>query len=269
MEKTVLEKINKFTRRDFTEEELYVFSIVLCDNEIDRDGERFSDTALEKMKELFNGKTGISDHKPTSANQTARIFDTEIVTDETRTTKNGDFYRCLKGHAYMVRTDENKNLIAEIDGGIKKEVSISCRASRKCSVCGRDKNAGSCGHISGKRYGGRICHTVLDDVEDAYEWSFVAIPAQVNAGVTKKYPENIKDTTDDEETENLRRSIRRLAFFSGGAGAVEDIRKSIGGMNRNELAELEKAYERKLSGKNAEVQLVPEKSGEGVMQFRI
>ena len=51
-----IEKINRFTRREFTEDELYIFPVKLCDNEIDRDGERFSDKALEDLKTLFVGK---------------------------------------------------------------------------------------------------------------------------------------------------------------------------------------------------------------------
>ena len=84
----ILEKINKFTRREFTEEELYVFDLILCDNEIDRDCERFSDGALKKMSTLFIGKTGIFDHNAAAANQNARIFDTELITDNSRTSKS-------------------------------------------------------------------------------------------------------------------------------------------------------------------------------------
>ena len=72
MDTGMLEKINKFTRRPFTEDEIYVFSVILCDNDIDRDGERFSDKALEKIAELFVGKTGIFDHAPSSSNQIGR-----------------------------------------------------------------------------------------------------------------------------------------------------------------------------------------------------
>ncbi|MBQ1339713.1 MAG: DUF4355 domain-containing protein [Ruminococcus sp.] len=188
MEKTILDKINTFTRRELREEELYVFPVRLCDNDIDRDGERFSDNALDTLKKLFVGKTGIFDHDASTSNQNARIFDTEIVTDNERVTKCGEPYKYLKASAYMVRTDENKNLIAEIDGGIKKEVSISCSAAKRmCSVCGCDKAVKSCMHVKGKSYGGKVCHTVLDSITDAYEWSFVAVPAQINAGVTKKY----------------------------------------------------------------------------------
>ena len=51
MDKNILEKINRFTRRKLTEDEVYVFSVILCDNDIDRDCERFSDNALEALVE--------------------------------------------------------------------------------------------------------------------------------------------------------------------------------------------------------------------------
>lgn len=183
-----LSKINRLTRREFSADELYTFSVILCDNDIDRDGERFSDVALEQLMPLYIGKSGIVDHNPSAENQKARIFDTELITDGTRLTKYGMPYKYLKAKAYMVRTDENKNLIAEIDGGIKKEVSVSCSAaSRKCSICGCDRNESSCIHTNGESYDDKLCHTILGDITDVYEWSFVAVPAQVNAGVTKKY----------------------------------------------------------------------------------
>ena len=90
MENIILDKINKFTRRKLNEDEVYVFSVILCDNDIDRDCERFSDSALVTLKERFIGKTGIFDHDATTVNQNARIFDTELVTDSSRTTRNGE-----------------------------------------------------------------------------------------------------------------------------------------------------------------------------------
>ncbi len=274
MDKNILEKINKFTRREFGEDELYVFSVILCDNEIDRDCERFSDKSLTTLSSLFIGKTGIFDHMPSTSNQTARIFDTELITDENRTTRNGEAYKYLKASAYMVRTEENKNLIAEIDGGIKKEVSISCSAGKKiCSVCGKDKAMGSCGHIRGKSYGGRICHTILEDISDAYEWSFVAVPAQINAGVTKKYTESatekIPSATDIPDIEELCREIRKLAFFSGGVKSAEKADLQMKGMGINELEKLKKSYERLAKAGDVTVQLIPEKSTDNNGQFRI
>ena len=37
-----LELINRFTRRNLAKNEVYAFSVVLCDNDVDRDGERFT-----------------------------------------------------------------------------------------------------------------------------------------------------------------------------------------------------------------------------------
>ena len=67
-----LAQLNQFTRRTLTQEEVFLFDVRLCDNEIDRDGERFSLEALEQLKTLFVGKTGIFDHNPKGENQTAR-----------------------------------------------------------------------------------------------------------------------------------------------------------------------------------------------------
>lgn len=130
MENNQLTKINSFTRRNFSEDEIYIFDVILCDNEIDRDAERFSHNSLLSLQKLFIGKTGISDHNPKSENQLARIFDTQLIKDNSRLTSWGEPYEYLKASVYMIRTDANKDLIAEIEGGIKKEVSISCLWSR-------------------------------------------------------------------------------------------------------------------------------------------
>ena len=61
-----LELINSYTVKPLKAEEVYTFGIVLCDNEIDRDFERFDIPALEKLAGLFVGKTGIFDHSTVS-----------------------------------------------------------------------------------------------------------------------------------------------------------------------------------------------------------
>ena len=42
----LLAQLNQFTRRVHQEDEVFLFDVHLCDNEIDRDGERFSLEAL-------------------------------------------------------------------------------------------------------------------------------------------------------------------------------------------------------------------------------
>lgn len=201
MEQEALDKINALTRREFKAEELYTFPVVLCHNDTDRDFERFSNDSLQKMAELYIGKTIISDHNPTADNQAARIYDTEVVSDTEKETAWGGSYCYLKGYAYMPRTESNADLITEIDAGIKKEVSVSCNAQKRiCSVCGRDVNTEPCDHVKGHEYDGVTCSHILDGISDVYELSFVAVPAQVGVGVTKHYTPEKEEKTMAEFT---------------------------------------------------------------------
>ena len=139
-----LARINRFAKKELRAEEVYTFAVKLCDNEVDRDFERFDRAALEKLSELFVGRTGIFDHSWSAGGQTARIYRAEVIEEETRTTA-GDKYCWCKGWAYMLRTEKNAELIAEIEGGIKKEVSVGCSAAkRSCSICGKDAGSRIC-----------------------------------------------------------------------------------------------------------------------------
>ncbi len=187
-----IDLINNFTRRKFTSEEVYVFSVILCDNEVDRQNERFSDDALEKLSRLFIGKTGIMDHDVKTNNQTARIFYTQVRTYRNKLTSAGSIYKCLTARAYIPKTEKNKEIITAIDSGIKKEVSINCAVETvKCSICGSDIKINPCKHIKGKTYKKDdrqiLCHYILQNPVDAYEWSFVVVPAQRKAGVIKAF----------------------------------------------------------------------------------
>ncbi len=183
-----LELINRYTIRPLKDDEVFCFTITLCDNEIDRDSEKFTVDALIKLSSMFEGKTGITDHNMKSENQTARIFRTWIEESENEITSTGEKYTCLKARAYMPRTPKNEELVAQIEAGIKKETSISCSVgSMVCSVCSADTRKSGCKHRKGEVYGGKLCYTVLDNPTDAYEWSFVAVPAQPRAGITKAF----------------------------------------------------------------------------------
>ena len=198
-----LELINRHTRTPLKKEQVYAFTLTLCDNDIDRDFERFSDESLDTLCRLFDGRTGISDHSPKSENQNSRIFSCFVEQVKDETTSDGRPYKRLCARAYMLRSEKNRDLIDEIEGGIKKEVSVGCSvASRTCSICGTERTVG-CTHKAGRRYrtsrGEELCHTVLGGVTDAYEWSFVAVPAQRRAGVTKSYNRKEKITLTTSE----------------------------------------------------------------------
>ncbi len=255
-----LEKINRFSRKELTEEEVYIFPVILCDNDIDRDGEKFTVSALKKLAGLYIGKTGIFSHDPKGENQTARIFDTSVVTDPTRKTADGEVYTCLKANAYMVRTSSNADLIREIDGGIKKEVSVGCAISKQtCSICGRDVRKGPCSHKLGRYYNGRQCYHILDEPTDAFEWSFVAVPAQKGAGVTKKCRADFERhdsgrSIAEELTEELRRDILRLSFLEGDGIPVAMLKEAVMKMDAEELLRMKKAMGNTPSKKSSELE---------------
>ena len=171
-----LEAINAQAKATLTAEQVYAFSLRLCDDQVDRDGERFDTGALPALAKLFIGKTGIVDHRWSAENQVARIFETQVVKE------HGVSY--IKAWAYIRRGGANEEIIADIEAGIKKEVSIGCAMGRcVCSICGSEY--GSCGHVKGEAYDGQVCWGILKEPVDAYEFSFVAVPAQPHAGVMK------------------------------------------------------------------------------------
>lgn len=171
-----LEAINALAKARLNGEQVYVFSLRLCDDQIDRDFERFDEAALPGLAKLFIGKTGIVDHRWSTENQVARIFETQVVREK------GTSY--IKAWAYIRRGGANDEIIADIEAGIKKEVSVGCAMGRAvCSVCGSEY--GSCGHLKGESYEGQVCCAILQEPVDAYEFSFVAVPAQREAGVLK------------------------------------------------------------------------------------
>ncbi len=177
--------IHQQSRKELTAEEVYTFSVRLCDNELDRDLDRFTKATLEELALLFVGKSGIFDHNWSAVGQACRIYKTEVVEeslDDPLGTGEGTYY--LKAYVYMVRTESNSDLIAEIEAGIKKEVSVGCGVSASvCSICGGDMAI--CPHTKGEFYEGVRCYASLEGATDAYEFSFVAVPAQPKAGVMK------------------------------------------------------------------------------------
>ena len=158
----------------------------LCDDQQDRDLEKFSVHALQQMAKLFPGKPMLSDHSWSALRQIGRIYKADVVQHK------GITY--LRGSVYMVRSDSTNDIIKSIEAGVLKEVSVGCSCKKRtCSECGADveyswKDGYICknGHRKGDTgKNGKPILTVLDDVTDTYELSFVAVPAQPGAGVTK------------------------------------------------------------------------------------
>lgn len=218
--------INKYAVKELKPEEVYCFTARLCDNNVDRDTERFTDKALDKLAPMFLGKTGLFDHYRSAEKMVARIYRTEVA-ETGGQTDLGDRERALIASAYILRTDANKSLIDAIEGGIVKEISVGFSAGPcTCSICGEKQKINwntwryQCenGHIKGDTYDGKLCVGEISDPREAYEFSFVAVPAQREAGVIK--------SAGDMEVE---RAILTLAHadLSAVSGCVEGLKAVI------------------------------------------
>ena len=172
--------INAQSIRELKAEEVFLFRIAACDNQVDRDFECFSDAALEALSKLFVGRTVLSDHLWSSSGQMARVYAAAVE-------KESGVSRLILS-CYMLRNDAAAPTIDAIEAGILREVSVGVAVkTATCSICGTDKAHGYCEHRPGKAYGGTLCTVELGDPADAYEVSFVAVPAQREAGVVKSY----------------------------------------------------------------------------------
>jgi len=218
-----LKKINKFTLSPLTSEEVFTFKLVMGDNELDdRNYEPFNLNALKDLQKLYIGKTMIKDHERVADNQIARIYDTELVSDSNKMTGAGEIFTKLIAKCYMVKTEKNADLISEIKAGIKKEVSTGCKAKHAwCSICGTDNMKHYCSHYWGQEYetkdGKKTCYFTLDGAKEAYEVSFVAVPAQPRAGTTKNYGGKIKELetqeNNNEKEAEINQKINNIASF--------------------------------------------------------
>ena len=205
-----IELINKYAVKELTPQEVFCFSLILCDNEVDRDMERFTNESLDKLAPMFLGKSVLFDHRWSAEKQVARLYRTFVEETKEKTVMK-EPKRVLRGSAYMLR-EGNEELIKAIEGGIKKEVSVGCQMETcKCSICGEEftfnwqtwKYLCKNNHFKGDTYDGKLCVGDLADPSDAYEVSFVAVPAQKGAGVTKNM--KVDEMTTEEKTELIKK----------------------------------------------------------------
>ena len=215
-----LKKINKYAVIPVKAEDVFIFKVTMADNEQDdRNFMPFDLKALQALKKLYPGKTMLKDHSRRADNQIARIYDTELVQNASKQTELGELHTELDAKVYMIRTESNKDLIAEISGGIKKEVSTSCTPEKMvCNICGTDNMKKYCRHWPGVEYTiedgsatgtKKRCKMLLSGAKEAYELSFVAVPAQPRAGThksvgfTKPVAETeVADPENKDQTEN-------------------------------------------------------------------
>jgi hypothetical protein len=239
-----LKKINKYTLSPVSAEDVFIFKATIADNEQDdRNHMPFNLKALQDLRKLYPGKTMLKDHMRVADNQIARVYDTELVQDANKQTELGELHTELVAKIYMIKTDSNKDLIAEIIGGIKKEVSTSTVPEKMvCNICGVDNMKDYCRHWPGREYdvadntgksAKRRCKMLLHGAKEAYELSFVAVPAQPRAGTHKSIgfakpieetPENTPETNNTEKMDSriFAQRVKNAESFFNTQKEMED-----------------------------------------------
>ena len=166
-----MKQINKYTRKDFTRDDIYAFEITLCDSELDADYEAISKDCLYKLKDLSLGSSGFL-----TSDIRARIFDTyieKVFISRSNSILAEETYK-LKAKAYVFKnaiTEEELNHILN-----HSKISIGFSVKRRvCSICGSSECSK---HIKGQKYideAGfeQLCYNLLNDPTDFYEWSVV------------------------------------------------------------------------------------------------
>lgn len=187
-----MDLINKCTLAPLKEEDVFVYKVVLCDNEVDRVGDKMSPEFLEAVASKIKGVVGLKDHDWSADNQLSRLYDAEVVTSETEVNSLGEPRMYVRGKAYTL--SKYSDYIQKINAGLLKEVSISFESEGDtCSICGcpttKDFDGRACcknGHVAGYVYDGKLCYNNITKLKDILEWSLVPVPCQKGAGISKK-----------------------------------------------------------------------------------
>ena len=115
--------INRQTLRPLTAEEVFTFRLAACDNQVDRDYERFTEATLAEMAERFVGLPVLRDHRWSAETQTARVYAGSVES-------SGDGTQRLVLRCYMPRNEQTAATIAAIESGILRECSVGLAVKR-------------------------------------------------------------------------------------------------------------------------------------------
>lgn len=185
------EYIKPLVSEDTTPEQLYIFSLRMCNNEIDSDFDKLSEAFLRQFAEHINNDTIplIKDHTWTADGQIGRVYRAEVLSDGENSL--GEPYTYVLGYAYVAA---DSDIVPRIKLGLLSEVSVGFDGGGyTCSVCGASVKSydSQCpdGHIFGSTYEDAPVYRNVNICLAALECSFVPVPAQDGAEIQSKSKE--------------------------------------------------------------------------------
>ena len=248
--------INNYTMREHASDELYVRTMYLAHNGIDRDREVISQDLMDDFVRTLPGKGLFVKHPMSydgdSGPGEGRFFKANKVTmsqDEARQVLREPNLKfiddsdaiLLEASFYMARTDENKNLIAKIDAGVAGDVSIGFSSSRSTPVKDEYEN---------------VIADMLNSPGQAYEGSLVWLGAQPGARIVKsasfeddeENPMDLKQQFDQLQEKHNALNDKYIALKESADVAnaeLTQIKEALGDSSiadLKEMAELGKSY---------------------------
>lgn len=164
-----MEAVNRYALRPLQSEEIAVFTLDLCNNQVDRHHSRFPEEELERVNALTPGRPLMERHDMAGSLPRGTFFRSQLHREGERVS--------VRPEVYVLRSEGNRDFILNIEGGVYRETSIGFSFRRpECSVCGRDLRV--CAHVPGRSYGGKTCHFVMRDVMEVLEGSVVPAGSQ-------------------------------------------------------------------------------------------
>ncbi len=174
---TEVAEVNRFTLRPLSPEEYVVFALDLCHNQIDRHFSCFPEEELEVINRKVPGRPLMERHDLQGSLPRGTFFRSVVH-------RQGEVVT-VRPKVYVLRLEENRNFIANIEGGVYRETSIGFSFTfPECSVCGRDIRR--CVHLPGEVYDRAMCFYRMRGVQDVLEGSVVACGSQGTSFVTDR-----------------------------------------------------------------------------------
>lgn len=169
VDEETLAAVNRFALRPLKAEDFVVFTLDLCNNQVDKHHSRFPEGELERINALVPGRPLMERHDLRGSLPRGTFFRSRIHRE--------DGVVSVRPEVYVLRTAENEDFIRNIEGGVYRETSIGFAFRLpECSVCGCDVR--SCDHVPGRYYDDTLCHFVMRDVVEVIEGSVVSSGSQ-------------------------------------------------------------------------------------------
>lgn len=155
--KEQLEKINRLSKVELTEDDVYVFRNLMIDNAVTSYYTIVHENLLRKFSVDVKKGVGLILSHDSSKLPVGRSFDSTLVeewdeeTEEALKSLYGDFYIALGRNTESGMTTDD--IVSGIDSGTIFATSIGFSAkTMKCSICGHDIRSWDCPHWPGKEY---------------------------------------------------------------------------------------------------------------------